>query len=203
MRIIGVTGPPGSGKTTVSQHLERLGACVILADQIAQELLDDPDMIKRIGHLFGRETVADGRVDRNALGNIVFADRDALSKLNQLVHPRLLNTIRRRVEENRSLDCEVTVIDAALIVEWGIEESMDLVLYVHAPESECIERLLSRPGMTRAKARGIIEAQLPSSRKRNSCDVTIDNSGCLNETLRQVDLLWERLDQEVEDAGRS
>lgn len=202
MIVIGVTGSPGSGKSTVCKRLKELGACVISADDIAQELLDDPEIANRLVDAFGAGVIVDDRVDRNTLGQIVFSDRDALEELNGIMHPPLLAEIQKRLDDSDEEGCAVAVIDAALILEWGIEDKTDLMIYVDAPESTGIERLMKRPGMTLEKARGIFGAQLPGDRKCEQCDLTIDAGGRLENTMKEVDSIWNRLDEEVRNAGR-
>ena len=202
MIVIGVTGSPGSGKSTVCRRLRELGACVISADDIAQELLDSREIANGLADIFGAGIIINDRVDRNILGQIVFSDRDALEKLNGIMHPPLLAEIEKRLVDSDAEGCEVAVIDAALILEWGIDDKMDLMIYVHAPESTGMERLMKRPGMTLEKARGIFGAQLPGAGKRERCDLTIDAGGELENTLEEVDSIWNRLDEEVRNAGR-
>lgn len=186
--VIGVTGNPGSGKSTVSRWFAERGAVVVDADAVGHELLQagspvHAELIER----FGREIEsADGGIDRKKLGPIVFGDPERLRQLNEIVHPRLLERIRRRVEAFRSSgERGPMIVDAALLFEWDAAGRFDAVVTVEAPVDTRRRRFeAARGGGPEAFGR-IEAAQLDQSEKVRRADLVIRNGGDLN-ALRQT-----------------
>lgn len=154
MTVVGVTGPIGSGKSTVREHLARRGAEVLDADRLAHRFLEpEEDSYRRIVEVFGSEVLdGAGRIDRKALGRKVFDNRENLNRLNAIVHPPLLRAIRERIREFRGRRPEgLLAIDAALLFQWGLEKDCDWVLWVDAPVEVRRERTLASGRMDEAE----------------------------------------------------
>jgi dephospho-CoA kinase len=205
MLSVGLTGNIASGKSRVAAQLESLGALVIDADRIGHELIGPGGpAVDDVRALFGAGVIApDGGVDRSALGPIVFADPDARTRLNGVVHPRLIAEIRRRLEgmaaaESRE-DWEggpvvpiIGVVDAALILELGVADDFDVLVVVTAPEALRLGRLEAR-GLSRDEARRRMESQWPEAEKVRRANHVIVNDGPPERLAADVDRLWTKL----------
>ena len=200
--IVGLTGGIGSGKSTVAAMLEKLGATVVDADAIVHELqARGQPLVDEIAAEFGREVLAaDGSLDREALGAIVFRDPAARQRLNQLVHPKVGAEFGRRLQAAKQAGAPVIVLDIPLLFEsraagTGGASAMhfDTTVLVWVPRETQIERQLARDGYAPDEAERRVAAQMPLDEKRALADEVIDNSGSLEATSHQVDELYARL----------
>mgnify|MGYP001179464949 FL=1 len=189
--VIGLTGNIACGKSTVSGMLAELGARVLDADLIAHEaLVPSTSTYQRVVQEFGSDILrTDLSVDRAALGRIVFADPDALRRLEQIVHPYVVERISHEVSGSPG----VVVIDAIKLFESGLDSLCDEVWVVTCAPEQQLERLRARSGLTREEALRRINAQPPQGEKVRRADVVIDNSGGIEDTRRQVLAQWERI----------
>ncbi len=187
---IGLTGGIGAGKSTVAERLRELGATVIDADQVAREVVEPGTPgLAAVVQAFGSEVLAaDGRLDRPALGRIVFADGEKLAQLNAIVHP-LIGERTQALIDSVPPDA-VLVHDIPLLVENQLGPGFQLVIVVDAPEPERIRRLVTDRGMTEDEAVARIRAQAGEAERRKVADVWIDNSGPRADTIAQVDACW-------------
>jgi len=195
MKIIGLTGGIASGKNLVARILERLGAVVIDADQLAREVVvPGTASYNAIINKFGREIMnADGTIDRKALGTIVFADSTARKYLEQITHPAIRKLAENRLAEERRKGTEIVFYMAPLLIEAGIASSVDEVWIVYADEKTQLERLMMRDGIGRDEAMQKIAAQIPIEEKVKLGNVIVDNRGTEEETAERVNQLWEAL----------
>lgn len=190
---VGLTGGIGSGKSTVSAELARLGAVVIEYDLLAREVVEPgTPALAAIADRFGEQVLqADGTLDRPALGSIVFADPAALTDLEAITHA----AIRERADRLAAAAPAdaVVVHDNPLLVEMGAAELMDVVVVVDVPENVQIERLMSNRGMSEADARSRIAAQATRAERAGVADLVIDNTGPVDELGFIVGDAWRRL----------
>lgn len=195
--LIGLTGNIGTGKSTVAGMLAELGAEVIDADKVAHRVMQAGTPVHaRIVEAFGSEILAsDGEIDRKRLGDIVFADPEALARLESIVHPAVLTAIDRRVADTSS---EIVVIEAIKLVESGMADECDSVWMITCRQEQQIKRLMDGRGLTRVEARQRVEAQSSPEEKIACADVVIDNSGSLSQTRVQVETAWKRLIEDRE-----
>jgi dephospho-CoA kinase len=180
--LIGLVGRAGSGKSTVARALAGAGAVVIDADEIGHEVTDqDPEVRAALEAEYGLGVYrADGRLERTRVAARVFADPAARARLDRLVHPRILERIRSRLEALRSAQFRgPVVIDAALMLEWGLERDLDAVIAITAPERLQIERLRRARGWTEDEARARLGAQRSNERFAAAADVTLLNEGAV------------------------
>ncbi len=195
MLRLGLTGGIASGKSTVSAMLRELGFPVLDADSMAHELIEPGSgAYDEIVREFGESVLsADKKVDRSALAKIVFADPAKLQKLNAFVHPHVEETIISRLAEleREGSHCAVFV-EAALIIEAGLDKKLDGVVVVWCKPEQQIERLVAR-GMSEEDARRRMAAQLPVEEKVRQATETIDCSGPMAGTKRQVEQLATKL----------
>lgn len=191
--ILGVTGNIAAGKSEVSRHLAEKGCALIEADKVAHDLYDhNRALVAQLAAAFGREILhPDGSLHRRRLAAVVFADPDLLEQLNRIVHPHLLVALRERLLSSSRVLRRV-VLDAALIVEWGLHRELDAVLIVTAPESLRRARLMEREGLSAEEAERRIRLQMPEEDKRAFATYEIRNEGTVEELRREADAVWER-----------
>jgi dephospho-CoA kinase len=187
---VGLTGGIGAGKSTLARRLADLGGYVIDADQLAREVVaPGTEGLAAVVEAFG-DRVLDpaGRLDRPALGRIVFADESARIRLNGLLHPRIAARTRELIAA--APPGAVIVHDVPLLVENAIGAGYHLVLVVHAPVEERVRRLVDGREMTVSDARARVAAQADDAARRLAADVWLDNSGAPADLLAAVDRLW-------------
>lgn len=199
---IGLTGGIGSGKSTAARRFAELGALVVDADAIAREVVEPgtPGLAAVVAE-FGPGVLDDtGRLDRPALGEIVFADGAARGRLNAIVHP----LVRARVVEIIAAAPVGTVVvqDVPLLVETGQAGSYDLVVVVEAPVDVRVRRLVTDRGMPAEQARARMASQASDADRRAVADVVLVNTGTPEDLRAEVDRVWSdrvRSDREPPD----
>ncbi len=174
MKVIGITGPTGAGKTTALSVLRSLGAEVIDADGVYHELLtSDEGLKKSLVAAFGAQILdATGKIDRKALAAAVYPDR--LEELNALTHPVIVSAVWERVEAARRAG-RSAAIDAIALIECGLGERCDAVVAVLAPLELRVKRIMARDGITEDYACRRALAQKPDSFFRKSADYVLEN----------------------------
>jgi len=194
MRVIGLTGGIGSGKSTVSRILRDLGAPVVDADEIVH-LLQGPgtSVTAAIAREFGPGVLRpDGTLDRAALGQIVFADPERRRRLEAIVHPAVRERMDQEVERYRREGYPAVVLDVPLLIEGGLHRTVDEVWLVYVDRETERARLMSRNGYSEEEAERRIAAQMDLEAKRAFAHVIIDNRGSLGELEQQVRHAWQR-----------
>lgn len=205
---VGLTGGIACGKSTVDAMFGEMGAHVIDADAIVHGLLAPGGAaVTPVTAAFGPGVkAADGGVDRAALGTIVFADADARSSLEKIVHPLVGEEIAARIGSlRRAPGGPVVIVDAALLVETGLDQRFDRLVVVACREESQLQRLVSERGMDRGEAVRRIRTQASSEQKAARAHYRIDNDGGFEETRAQVENVYRHLltDFEAErSAGR-
>jgi dephospho-CoA kinase len=194
LKLIGLTGGVGSGKSTVSAMLQELGAEVIDADEASHAVYEPGSPgFAAVVREFGPEYVLDGRIDRAKLGELVFHSMDARHRLNDIVHPLVREWMAARTAEAAQRGAEVVVQDVPLLFENGLERLYSTVVLVYVPEKLQLERLIEGRGLSDEKARTMIAAQMPIEEKKMLAHHVIDNSGSREKTRKQVESLWKQL----------
>ena len=191
MIVVGLTGGIGSGKSTVSEGLARLGAVIIDADAMTRELQQPgAPVFNAIVERFGQEIVAaDGSLDRLALAAIVFPNPEILKELNALVHPEIGRAIRLRMREHLGTD-SVVVLDVPLLIE-NSRYPVAGVAVVDTPVDIAIDRLVNIRGMDETDARARIARQATREERLAKADYVIDNSGDRDALALLLPALWE------------
>jgi dephospho-CoA kinase len=201
MKVVGLTGGIGSGKSTVSQFLAELGATIIDVDKLWHEALKaDAELRQEIVAAFGTEILTPGReIDRPKLGQIVFGNPEALARLNNIMHPWVYQVVRARLGEYRRLGVKVVVLELPLLVEVplslkagqpSLSDEVDEVWVTVAPEPVVLKRLKSKSGLSEAEALARIRSQLPSEERLKHADVVIDTDCSLDELKIKIKELW-------------
>jgi len=193
MRVLGLTGGIGSGKSTVARMFIELGAEVIDADQLAREVVEPgKPALDEIRQAFGSDVLMpDGRLDRRKLAAIVFADPAARARLNDITHPLIRRRMRQEVEARRH-QSGTLILDIPLLLETPRPSFLKRVIVVWVDARTQLRRLTERDGLSETEARRRIAAQMPLDAKRSIADDVIDNSGTLEQTRRQVEALVRR-----------
>lgn len=194
MRLIGLTGGIGSGKSTVARLFAERGAVVIDADQVAREVVEPGEpALDAIRVRFGPGVIdADGQLDRPALAAIVFGDVAARRDLEGITHPRIAERIAERIEAVRRAEEtdgveRVVVLDHPLLVESGAAVGYRTVVVVEAPLETRIHRLVTARGMGEADARARVAAQADDDARRDAATHLVDNGGDVEALGAQVD----------------
>ncbi|MBD3286822.1 dephospho-CoA kinase [candidate division WOR-3 bacterium] len=187
--LVGVVGRLGAGKSAFSKMLALHGASLLEADKIAWKLYDIPAVKKDIRAAFsGKVFDIHGKVDRKKLGEIVFADPDALKRLNAIVHPPLIGELEYQISRTSK---EVVVIDAALLLDWPLAESCDLLIAVAADEDTSIQRLEEKKVRPR-RSRAILASQRDEAEFRKLCHVIVENDGSLEDLRVAAEGVWKK-----------
>ncbi|NLU10100.1 MAG: dephospho-CoA kinase [Tepidanaerobacter acetatoxydans] len=197
MTVVGLTGGIASGKSTVSSLLKDKGAAIIDADEIAKEIMSKgkPVWVNVVNH-FGEQILNDDKsdIDRKKLADIVFSDRVKLEALNSLTHPEILKEIKKQLENYKKAGRKVIVIDAALLLESGLDTFVDEVWLVVVDEKTQLERLVMREkDMDFAQALNRIKSQMPLKEKLKYANRVIDNNSSIEETREQIDEIWREI----------
>ncbi|HZA75202.1 MAG TPA: dephospho-CoA kinase [Acidimicrobiales bacterium] len=192
MLVVGLTGGIGSGKSTVSALLAAKGAVVIDADAaVRDQQRPGTPVFEAMVERFGPGIVApDGSLDRTAVADIVFGDPEALAELNRIVHPAVGAEIARRLAELSDTDA-VVVLDVPLLVESTRGYPVAGLIVVDVDPDIAVERLVEQRGMREEDARARISRQASRAERRARADVVIDNRGTLDDLARQVDAVWD------------
>jgi dephospho-CoA kinase len=176
LKLIGLTGGAGSGKSTVSALLKKQGAAVIDADEAAHAAYEPGSPgFEAVVREFGPEFVR---------------DKDARRRLNAIVHPLVREWMAARTLEAAEGGAEVVVQDVPLLYENGLDRLYSTIVLVYVPESLQLKRLVEGRGVTQERARAMIAAQMPIEEKRTFAPHVIDNSGSREATRTQVERLW-------------
>lgn len=193
MKIIGVTGGTGSGKSSVSSILGDLGAYVIDADLIAREVVKrERELLRELKEGFGNEIIdSRGELDRKKLGDIVFRNKTDLERLNNITHKYIVSDIINKINDlKKSGQYAFVVIDAPIPVEHGFLDISDLVVVVDAPEDLRKARIMERDGIDGGEAQRKIDSQIPRQTYLDLADHVIVNGAGFEELERETVKFW-------------
>lgn len=174
MKLLGLTGSIGMGKTTTARMFRHAGVAVHDADKIVRRLYSREAVIP-IGKIFPT-VIQKGYVDRQMLANILLKDQSALAKVERIIHPMVEQDRARFMDTCRHTGAKLVVIDIPLLFETRFDSAVDAILTVTAPYSVQRERVLARPGMTEEKLSVMLSRQRPDAAKRTSSHYVIDTS---------------------------
>jgi dephospho-CoA kinase len=194
LKLIGLTGGAGSGKSTVAAMLKDLGAAVVDADEAAHAAYEPGTPgFDAVVREFGPEYAREGRIDRARLGELVFNDSDARRRLNAIVHPLVRDWMATRTADAVESGAQVVVQDVPLLFENALQGLYSTVLLVYVPAEMQVKRLVEGRGIDADRARAMIASQMPIDEKRNLAPHVIDNSGSREATRQQVNRIWDEL----------
>lgn len=195
MKVIGLTGGIGSGKTTVSQFLAELGAVIIDADKIGHEAFKpNTEAWQEILAAFGKQIfTSNGDIDRKKLGEMVFTNPESLLRLNRIMHPRMREIVKAQIEDYRHQEVDVVVLEAPVLLEAGWTSLVDEVWVTVASEATILKRLKERSELSKQKALTRIHSQLSSEERVRHANVVINTDCSLGELKATVEKLWQKL----------
>lgn len=171
--LVGLTGGIGSGKSTVSKVFKSLGVLTFNSDDIAKSIINnDAEVISSIMAEFG-SVYEDGKLDKIKMSGIVFNDKEALEKLNKIVHPKVAEYFEKWVDDNS--DEKILIKEAAILIESDAYKQMDQVILVSAPELLRLQRVVVRNNSSEKNVKSRIDAQLSDEEKKKYADFTIVN----------------------------
>jgi len=193
VRVLGLTGGIGSGKSLVAQMFADLGAEVVDADQLARDVVEPGQpALAEITSAFGRDILQpDGRLDRGKLGRLIFADPAARTRLDAITHPRIRERMDAEVAARRSRP-GVLILDIPLLYETDRTSAVDKVIVVWVDVETQQRRLSQRDGLGLKETQQRIDAQMPLDAKRARADHVIDNTGSRETTRLQVEAIYAR-----------
>lgn len=195
--VVGLTGGIATGKSLVARFFRELGAEVVDADKLAHQVTAPGEpALEEIRQAFGPGVFTpQGRLDRRALGRLVFADAGKRRELERIVHPRIRQRLEEAVARLKTAGAPLIVLEIPLLFETGepLLRLIDRVVVVTAPEAVQLQRLQARNGFTEAEARARVAAQMPLVEKVRRADYVVENGGTPEETRRQVEQIWEAM----------
>lgn len=188
--VVGLTGGLATGKSTAAEMFSALGARIIDADKIAHDLLTGDARIKKaVIDLFGEEIVRNGDIFRKKLADKVFSSKKDLEMLCNLLHPEIISKIKEQID--RSVE-NIVIVDAPLLIESGLNASVDVVIVVASSKEKQFENA-ARGGISREEAENILKNQISVSEKIKSADYVIENNENLCDMKKGVDEIWKKL----------
>lgn len=196
MKVIGLTGSIGSGKSTVAGYYRELGARLIDADMVARKVVEPGEpALKKLTEAFGNKILkGDGTLNRKIVAEIVFSNDEKRELLNSIIHPAIFDEINSSIEDYKKEGADIVIIEAALLLEKkGLVNLIDKLIVVSIDEETQKKRLLGRGDLTHEQIDARINSQLSNSDKIKHADYIIDNNGNLEETRKQVMENWSKL----------
>ena len=193
MKVIGVTGGIGSGKTTLCRMFQSWGGEVIDADQLAREVVEgNQSILKRLAREFGPETLnPDGSLNRRGLGRLAFKSPRERIKLNRIVHPPLLKLLKTKIRSAK--EPGPLIVDAALLIEWDLSEILDYLIIVRAAREVKAKRIGQK--WSREEIEERMAAQLQEEEIAERADLVINNDGSLKELETEARRAWKVINQ--------
>ncbi len=189
MMVIGITGGIGSGKSTVSQYIEKKGYTILDADKIARSLLDKNKPVYEALVLRYGEDVLDNKknIDRSKVSNIVFSDENELTFLNDISHKMVDEVIKRELLSADQRGDKIIFIDAPLLFEANVDRYCNYTWLVYADQEQRIKRTIERDGRTEDNVKAIIDSQMKDEDKMSLVDDVISNSGSIEDLILRVE----------------
>jgi len=192
--LIGVTGGISSGKTSVVKCFKGKNTVIINADKIGHHILHKKIVQKKIRTLWGQKILIKNKISRNKIGNIVFSDSKALKSYNKLIHPYLLRELKNIITQYISKpSIHYIVVDAALIIEWNLQNIFEVLIIVDSFMANRLNRLTNKSGLTSKDGLKRIKSQLPISKKKKYAQYVINNNGSLAELEEKSQKLFTKI----------
>ena len=189
--IIGLTGGIASGKSTVSKYLAEKGFNIYDADKIAKDISEKKSVQEEIISTFGNKILdKNGNIDRKKLKEIVFENKEKLEKLNDIIHPKVINFYKELKEKNTD---EVIIFDVPLLFESGIDKFCNKILVIISDYEVQLNRIVERDKINRELAEKIIKSQLSNEERIKKADVVIENNSNLEDLFKKVERFCETI----------
>ena len=194
--VIGLTGGIGTGKSTVARRLIEKGYPVIDTDIISKEIIEKEEIIIKINEELGDVLDYNGKINRKKLGQIVFKDKKKLNVLNSIMHPIILNEMRKQINEKNKLH-NIIIVDVPLLFEINIEKEFDLILLVYSTKEIQLKRIMERDNRTKEESLNIINSQMDLELKNKKSDYILKNNNTLKDLYEEIDNVLEKLEKLV------
>ena len=196
--IVGLTGGIASGKSTVSRFFSELGIEILDADIVAKELSRKKENIEKTAEIFGKEILDEnGEIKRDILRKKAFENRELLQKLNELLHPQVIEVFKRKKEEAK--EDEIVIFDIPLLYEAEMDNLCDCVIVVYVSRRVQIERVMKRDRNTKELAVKIIEAQMSMREKAERGDIIINNNSTMEDLKNSVNVVYCNLQKNINE----
>lgn len=191
MKIIGLTGGIGSGKSTVAQLFVDEGFPLVDADKVAREIVEPGQpALQELADVFGADIItATGELDRQLLAQRAFVDKEHTEQINAITHPKIHARTQELFDGYREQGVEAVIYDMPLLVDNGLDRAMDWVIVVDVSPAERVRRLVEYRGMDEEDARRRMKSQIPDGLRLASADSVIDNNAAEENLKPQVDQL--------------
>lgn len=188
MKIIGLTGGIGSGKSTVARALNEHGYPIVDADHIAREIVEPGQpALQELAEEFGADILdADGVLDRGLLASRAFENKETTQRLNNITHPRINQRTQELFDKAREHGAEAVIYDMPLLIDKGLHKDMDATIVVHAAERVRLERLTTKRGLEVDDVRRRINAQIGDETRKQHADILLDNNGTEEDLNKQI-----------------
>ena len=196
MVLIGVTGGIACGKTEVCRVFQKKRAIILSGDEIGKEMVEKNKKVRNeLVRTFGKAILNKNKsLNRRKLGRLAFASKESKDRLNKIIHPYLLRQLKKRIKNlRRRRDQGLVVVDAALIVEWGLQSELDHLIFVQAKREDKIKRLQKQKGYSRKEALDRIKSQLPETAKKRLADFVIINDKSVRELRKKAEKVFSKL----------
>ena len=191
--ILGLTGLIGSGKTAIAKFFSERGFIVIDADKAGHEILENDEFVKiEAINEFGEDILDElGNIDRQKLGDIVFSNASMLEKLNNLVHPLIINGIKSSIKNYKRNNKNNILVEAPLLIETDAKNLVEKIIVIKTSKENIIKRLSDR--YSKEKIENIMKSQMPIEEKLKYADFVIDNNGSVGDARRQAEGIIKKL----------
>lgn len=190
--IIGLTGGIASGKSTVSKILKELGAKIVDADVKAKEVFQREDVTEEIKNIFGNGVIGkNGELDRGKIKEIVFSNKEKLKKLNQLIHPKVEEELKK-IKENANKN-DIIIFDIPLLFETGMNKYCDKIMLVFVNRETQIKRMIERDNISEELAIKIINSQMSLEEKLKKSEIHIENNGTMENLREKIEKIYKNL----------
>lgn len=202
MKIIGLTGGIGSGKSTVARILQEHGFPIVDADLIAREIVEPGQpALAELAKEFGEDILnADGSLDRGLLASRAFTNKDTTQRLNNITHPRINQRTQELFDEARENGAEAVIYDMPLLIDKGLHKDMDATIVVHAAEHVRLERLTTKRGLDVDDVRRRINAQIDDETRKQHADILLENNGTEEDLTQQIAQAVDKIKQLTKQA---
>lgn len=187
--IVGLTGGIASGKSTVSKFFKELGLEILDADELVKEVSQRKDTIDKIAEVFGRDILdGEGKIIREKLREKAFENRELLKKLNEIIHPQVIEIFVKKKDETPKES--IVIFDIPLLYEAEMENLCDKIIVVYVERELQTKRVMERDNNSRELAEKIIEAQMALEEKAKIADIVINNNSTLEDLKNQVNVVY-------------
>lgn len=192
--VIGIAGGIACGKSTISKFLEEKGAYIIDADGIGREVVQKGEKAYNeiVRHFGSHILLNNGEINRKKLGNIVFSNPGELKVLNDITHPEIVKRISRKVDNLKKTGVKAIVIDAAILIEMGLNKYCDKIWYIQTDKETQLSRLMERDRFDSKNAQNRIKRQHRNERNISFADVIINNDKPLEKIKKEVIEIWDK-----------